>query len=141
MAIPEFQFRARAKQLISFKNLIFGTITPTDSDLEIEYKDKAWIFGEIKYKGKAVDKGQRLAFERKVKDVARGGKKAVLFIVDHDVEDTDTDVDAAACQVREAYVAKPREDGGIEDKKYSVDDGSMPAGTLREYVERFLGWI
>jgi hypothetical protein len=140
MAVPIFQYRARAKQLISFRNLIFDTITPTDSDMEIEYKNKAWIFGEIKYKNKDVDFGQRLAFKRKVDDVVRGGKKAVLIVAEHDVEDAEMDVDAAACDVREIYVAKPT-DGGIEGKWYKVSDGTMPKGTVREYVERFLEWV
>ena len=39
------QNRERARQIIDFHGLrLDGKITPTDSDGEIEYHDKAWVF-------------------------------------------------------------------------------------------------
>ena len=121
------QSKARLNQFIDYSGLMFGSIHSTDTDGEIEYHDKAWVFFEIKYRDKAVPYGQRLAFERKTNDIARGGKEAVFFVADHYVDDVDKDVDAAACKVRSFYF----------HDKWHIGDGS----DLKSYVNRFIGWI
>lgn len=122
------QYRRRAKQIIDFHGLrLLGNITPTDSDGEIEYKNKAWVFIEIKQRGKKIPYGQKLALERKTDDIARGGKEAVLFVAEHDVWNVEMDVDAAACMVRSFYFRSSWHKG----------DGS----DLKAYVNRFVGWL
>lgn len=121
------QYKDRARQLINFENLRIGKITPTDTDGEIEYHDKAWIFIEIKYKSANVPQGQKIAFERKVNDVTRGGKKAVLFVASHYVDNPMNDIDAGACIVREIYY----------NNRWWSADGS----DLKSYVNRFVGMI
>ena len=95
---------ARKRQILRFNNLTYGTITPTDLDGVIEYKNRAYVFFEIKYRGAQVKYGQKLALERLVKDSAANDKKSVAIIADHYVDDCATDVDAADCKVREIFL-------------------------------------
>lgn len=122
-----FQARDRAKQLVSFENMQIGSITPTDSDGEIEYHNKAWIFFEIKFKYKDVPLGQKIALERKIDDITKSGKEAVLFLADHFVGDASQDIDAASCVVRTIYYKG----------KWWKSDGS----DLKSYVNRFIGMV
>jgi hypothetical protein len=99
------QSRERAKQLISFEGMDLGPrLWPTDFDAAIEWKDRAWLLFEVKHGEKAVPLGQRLALERFVRDVWRGGKKAVAAVVEHYIADPSEDVRLADCQVREVFV-------------------------------------
>jgi len=117
----------RLNQRIDYSGLTFGSIHPTDTDGEIEYHNKAWVFFEIKYNGKEVPYGQLLALERKVNDIARGGKEAVFFIADHFVSDVSKVVDASRCLVRKFYYKGKEYDG----------DGS----DLKAYINRFIGMV
>lgn len=105
MTFQPIQSRQRAKQLVSFEGMDLGPrLWPTDFDAAIEWKNAAWLLFEVKHGDKAVPLGQRLALERFVQDVWRGGKKAVAAVVEHFVADPETDVRLADCQVREVYV-------------------------------------
>ena len=105
MTFQPIQSRGRAKQLISFEGMDLGPrLWPTDFDAAIEWKDRAWLLFEVKHGGKAVPLGQRLALERFVRDVWRGGKKAVAAVVEHYIADPSEDVLLADCQVREVFV-------------------------------------
>lgn len=119
--------RKRFNQFIDYSGLMFGSIHPTDSDGEIEYHDKAWIFFEIKYREKYLPYGQQLALERKVNDIQKSGKETVLFVAQHDVENPEIDVDAAACIVRRIFYKGNWFDG----------DGA----TLKAYVLRFIRFV
>ncbi len=121
------QSRRRYSQFIDFSGLVFGSIHPTDSDMEIEYHNKAWIFVEIKYNRKELTGGQKIAFERKINDLASIGKQVVLFVADHFVSDVETDVDAASCPVRKFYW----------QGKWYKGDGS----DLKSYINRFIGMV
>ena len=122
------QNRKQARQIIDFRGLrLGGKITPTDSDGEIEYHDKAWVFMEFKYNGAPVPYGQQLAFERKINDIEKGGKEAVLFVADHLVDDADKDIDAASCRVRSLFYKGRWYDG----------DGR----NVKEYVDGFIKYI
>jgi len=103
MSRGEIQFVDRARQLNSFKDLTFGKITPTDIDGLIEYKDKAYIFIEVKYKDKDLPFGQRLALERLIRDTPKH-KKSISIVCEHCVEDTEIQVNVANCKVRELYL-------------------------------------
>ena len=105
MTFQPIQSRERAKQLVSFEGMDLGPrLWPTDFDAVIEWKDIAWLLFEVKHGDKDVPRGQRLALERFVRDVWRGGKKAVAAVVEHFVDDPSQDVRLAECQVREVYV-------------------------------------
>ncbi len=84
--------------------LLYGKITPTDIDGLIEYRDKAYILLEVKYRDVELPHGQRLAIERIVKDTAKAGKKSIAIVAEHDVGDTNQQVDVADCIVREIYL-------------------------------------
>lgn len=92
---------ARKQQIIDFRHLKYGNITPTDLDAYIEYKDKAKIWIEFKYRNAEPPYGQRLAMQRDVKDAEKIGKEAIAIIAEHDVHDTAHSVMADECQVRE----------------------------------------
>ena len=105
MTFQPIQRRDRARQLVSFEGMELGArIWPTDFDAVIEWKDRAWLLFEVKHGGKEVPRGQRLALERFVRDVWRGGKKAIAAVVEHDVDDPREDVRLSECSVREVYV-------------------------------------
>lgn len=105
MTFQPIRSRERAKQLISFEDMDLGPrLWPTDIDAAIEWKDRAWLLFEVKHGDKAVPMGQRLALERFVRDVWRGGKRAVAAVVEHYVADPKKDVRLADCLVREVFV-------------------------------------
>ena len=58
---------------------------------------------ELKRRGVEVPKGQLLALKRAVDDWQRAQKFATLIIAEHDVDNPNTDIDAASCHVREFY--------------------------------------
>lgn len=95
------QNTARKQQIIDFRNLRYGNITPTDVDAAIEYKDKAWILIEYKYGDAKLPYGQRLALERLIKDAEIAGKEAIAIVAEHDVHDTLKSVPGDLCMVRE----------------------------------------
>ena len=95
----EIQYRERARQLRDFSGLRYGNITPTDSDGEIEYHNKAWVFMEAKLKGVELPYGQRLDLERKCDDLQKV-KPTLLLICSHDTP-VDMDIDMASTVVSE----------------------------------------
>jgi hypothetical protein len=96
----------RARQLIRFDGLQWGTITPTDIDGLIEYQNKLWVLFEAKYDDKDVPKGQRLAMERFIQNVKDANKHGIAMIVQHKVKDTRKDVFMKNCKVREIYTTE-----------------------------------
>lgn len=107
----QVQHLDRMKQPINFNNISIGSIVPCDIDLLCElrrkfcteYKNKAWIFAEIKLRETPFKTGQRLMHERLVDDLAKTGKPAISLIAEHDVDDPLQEVDAAECMVRQYY--------------------------------------
>ena len=114
------QFRDRARQIINFKDIRLGNITPTDCDGEIEFQNKAWVFIEIKYRDAQLPHGQKLALERKVDDMNRAQKSAICFVAEHYIDDTSVDIDAANCIVREFYHRSKWH--FVRDKNYLLGD-------------------
>lgn len=103
----KFQFIDRARQLISFEGLRIGKITPTDIDGAIEYRDKAYIFIEVKHRNKEIPLGQRIALERLVKDTGEG-KKSLAIVCEHCTDDTSQHIDMANCMVRDLFLSIER---------------------------------
>jgi hypothetical protein len=100
------QYPARKQQINDFSKLLVGKITPTDIDGLIEYKNKAYIFLEVKYKNVKLPDGQKLALERLCDDLFKVQKLAVLLVVEHNVDDTKESVNVGECFVRECYFNK-----------------------------------
>ena len=125
----KFQHIERAKQLISFQGLNIGKITPTDIDGVIEYKDKAYIFIEVKYKNKELPFGQQLALERLVDDTS-ANKKSIAIVCEHNIGDTDTQIKMAACKVRELYLS--------DEKVWRRPKDNI---TVEQMIDLFIGMI
>lgn len=104
MSRGEIKHIARSQQVNSFKNMKYGKITPTDLDALIEYKDKAYIFIEVKHRNAVLPFGQKLALERLVKDTSPK-KHSIAIVCEHYQDDTDKQVDLASCTVRELYLS------------------------------------
>ncbi len=93
--------RERARQIRDFRELLYGTITPTDIDGLIEYHGKAYVFIETKLKGTPIKDGQRLALERMADDLTRAKRPTLCIIAEHDVQDPLKDINVAETQVKE----------------------------------------
>lgn len=116
--------RENALQIRDFSGLQFGTITPTDIDMYIEYHDKLFILAEAKYKNTILPDGQNLAILRLVKDHK---KPTIYFIVEHDTE-IPGDIDFANTTVRLWYTNM--NGWGMPDNGKSI--------TLREAADMFI---
>ena len=103
----EIQNMDRFRQPIIFTGLNFGNIFPTDIDGMIEYKNKSYLFFEIKYREKEVPFGQKLALERLVNDTSEK-KHSIALIIQHDERDTNKGVVVKNCFVREVYYSKEK---------------------------------
>lgn len=88
--------RDRAQQILDYSGLTYGSITPTDIDGLIEFKNKAFLWLEFKHQGKPdLDRGQELAFER----LCMNTKKPTLLLVALHNEPVERDIYAADCIV------------------------------------------
>ena len=86
-----------AAQLIDFGGMRFGSGFPTDVDGLIEWRNRCYIFYELKYKAAPMKEGQERAFVRLTDDMER--IKPTLFVVaEHDVPLGQV-IDLAACIV------------------------------------------
>lgn len=97
----------RFKQPVVFEGLNFGTIYPTDIDGMIEYKNKAYVFFEVKYRGKDIPLGQRIALERLVVDTGKS-KESIALVLDHEVSNASDGILVKDCTVRELYFSRER---------------------------------
>lgn len=120
--------RERRRQIVDYSGMSYGTITPTDIDGVIEYRNMAFVYIELKHGDDKVPRGQELYIERQVDVCRAGGKQAVAMVAEHDVDDPQDDVDAAACKVRRIYYDGEWFDDGLKR-------------TLREAVDSFIGFV
>lgn len=114
-------FKDRMKQLIQFRGLKMGNITPMDVDGMIEYHDKAYVFYEFKYNGAPFADGERIALERLANDAEKVGKEAVILLCEHYVEDTNEIVDASTAIVKKYYYKQKWDDGFGKSAKAWTD--------------------
>lgn len=126
MSAQLVQYPERLGQIVSFDGLQYGSITPTDIDGLIEYKNKAYAFIELKYKDAEMPYGQQLALERMVDDFTRVGKVATVFLCEHYVTDTNEEIIASESIVRSCYY-----------RGNWVDDGER---TLKERLDSFIAY-
>ena len=94
----------RFKQTIVFHGMKFDTITPTDMDALIEYKNRLYVFMEVKMVNKQVPTGQKIALKRLADDIH--DKPAFVMIGEHNVFDVTKPINLATCQLREYYFNK-----------------------------------
>jgi len=99
------QNRSRATQINNFKNLRYGNITPTDIDGFIDFGNRYFIYIEVKLLGNDLPYGQRLALERLCDATQRGGVSSITYVVKHNVQNFNDDVD-----VGDLYVSEYRQD-------------------------------
>jgi len=97
----KIQHRERSRQILDLSGLRFGNITPTDIDIFMDYHDKCFVFGEVKYEGRPLPDGQKWALERLCDASQKAGKKAMAIIARHQVADCSKDVDVAKLTVCE----------------------------------------
>ena len=98
----------RMRQAFIFEDVSSDGIGMTDVDGLIEYKDRAYVFLEMKYREKDVPIGQKLALERLVKDSEKAGKLAIAIVAEHEVYDCNEPVFVKNCVVREVYYSKEK---------------------------------
>lgn len=79
----EFHHPARAAQMLSFVGLSFGTITPTDFDLFLDFRGRGFVLGELKYGNTTLQRGQELALERAAEAWHRGGVPTLVLVASH----------------------------------------------------------
>ena len=118
-----YQHPERAKQVVEFDGLRFGTWTPTDVDGFMEIRDSVYIFFELKLRGATMPRGQEVALRRVVNALMDAGKQAILFVAVHDETDPRRPIKAADAEVHKIYYGR---------KMYRGD------GTLKEMLERFM---
>lgn len=93
---------ARYKQPVDFSGLQFERgITPTDIDGAVEFGGRLFIFFELKFRGAAMSKGQRLYYERLCG--ARVDEAKVAVIVAHHCVPAEEQIDAASAIVSEYF--------------------------------------
>lgn len=78
--------RARAEQLRDFSGLRWGTITPTDIDLFLDFRNYLFVFGEAKHNTTELPKGQRIALERLCDATRKSGRVAMALICSHNTD-------------------------------------------------------
>lgn len=93
----------RASQVLDFGGMLEPPYAPTDIDGLIEWKDKAYIIIECKYKQKEMSKGQQIAIERMINDFVKAGKRALAIVVEHDEDNIERSVMVADQLVRQVY--------------------------------------
>lgn len=94
------QHDKRIRQLVRFSGIKYGSITPTDIDMSLDYHKKLFVFCEFKLKGTEVLDGQKMHLEALVDGL---GQNAIAFICEHDIEDASQDVIAADAIVKSYY--------------------------------------
>lgn len=113
-----------AKQLRDFSGLQFpNKITPTDIDLFVEFNNRIFVIGEIKYSDTKLYYGQKLALER-LSDCIGESKSVVLFIATHNTKPEDI-IPVADCPVKEYRF---RKQWIVPNKPF----------TVREFIDWFL---
>lgn len=99
--------KKRRQQIVDYSGLRYKNITPTDIDGVGEFYDmkgyfeirnQVFIFIELKLAGTELSWGQKTAFERLVDALKY---PAIFIIAEHDIEDTNEEIPAHLCLVRE----------------------------------------
>ena len=117
--------RSRARQIVDFEGLKWGTCRPTDIDMSWDFKGEVFFFVEAKLESKPLTIGQRLHLEGLVNGLRAGGKMAIAIHASHTVTDPDSDIMAQDMIVQAVYTSE----------NPSWDKFSEPT-TLKSYCDR-----
>ena len=98
-----FHNRERAKQLLCFEGLQWGSCRPTDVDLSMDFAGRTFVMGELKGNKMPLTPGQRYHLEGMVKAIRAGGKVAYAFLAHHDTPDCEHDVKVAQAKVAKVF--------------------------------------
>lgn len=94
----------KMSQLIDFRDCYVGNhMYPTDIDGVIEYKNSEYILFEVKFLHSKVPFSQQLALQRMADDFTKVGKRAIVFICEHNVKNPERPVVLAKCKIRTVY--------------------------------------
>ena len=96
-------FKDRKRQIFTFENMQYGSITPTDIDGSMDYHGDVFWFAEFKHRDAPMKDGQRKHLEYLVERLSEAGCEAIAMIATHDIDDPHDDVDADLCLVREEF--------------------------------------
>lgn len=77
------------QQVCDFNGMKFGSITPTDIDGFIEFRDKVYVFIETKFNNAELPLGQKLALERLCDVCDSAGKVCVGIVASHNTRNQD----------------------------------------------------
>lgn len=103
MPRAEIENERRFHQAIRFDDMQRETLGMTDIDGFFEYRNKLFVFYEVKYRDVEVPNGQKLAYTRLVDNLVDAGKIAALMVCEHGVEDCNEDIMLADTNVRSIY--------------------------------------
>lgn len=91
--------RCREKQLVNYRDLRWGKITPTDIDGFLDFGGNAFVCIEYKYGDTEIPFGQKLALERLVNTMS---KPCILIHATHDCP-PEENIDGANSKVVQTY--------------------------------------
>ena len=94
--------RDKAKQLLAFDGLSWGTSRCTDLDVSLDWGQQTFCFIEIKTEGVPLTVGQRIHLTGLVDGLRKGGKEAYAIVACH-VTPTTEDVHVAQCRTDSIY--------------------------------------
>lgn len=90
--------RGKFDQKIDFTGFKFGTMAPTDIDAFMEFKNKLFIFFEVKGGTSPLREGQRIALENVCKAIQADDKHGFAILCRHD-KAAPSDIDFIDCTV------------------------------------------
>jgi len=90
--------REASNAVKDYTRLRWKSITPTDIDGLIDFKNKLFVIIELKRVGEKLEGGQRLALERLADSITQARKPCYLIVAQYD---TDGDIQADTCLVSE----------------------------------------
>lgn len=76
--------RQQAAQLKVFEGMRWGSISPTDIDAFLEFKNRLFVFIETKHGGTLPEGGQRWGLERLCDACDRDGRLSVVLVASHE---------------------------------------------------------
>ena len=93
--------RRYLSQIRDFLGLQFGkAMMPTDIDFFFEYRNRCFIFGELKYEKAALPTGQKLALERLSDNLK---KPNIVLVCEHDAR-AEEDIDVSRAILVQYYL-------------------------------------
>jgi len=110
MSRGEVNNDSRFRQRLLYEGIRYAKITPTDVDAFIDFRDRLYVFAEVKYKDKAIDLGQEIAIKRLVDSSHCPPKRhSIALHCRHDIDVGDVylrDTRVIRCYYAGQWVAK-----------------------------------